>query len=181
MAQFKAYSPTVEVNGETVLSVVDGMGLFKKKAIEILSQCGIDNPQPGQWYSQQAWLDAFKIIAESVGDSTLFTIGQKIPENAQFPPEIDSLGKALGAIDMAYHMNHKGGEIGHYTLERSGERSAKVICKNPYPCEFDRGIISAFVKRFKPKGFDHYGLVSHEHTAECRKKGGESCTYSITW
>jgi hypothetical protein len=31
MAQFKAFAPNVVVNGETVLSVVNGMGVFKKR------------------------------------------------------------------------------------------------------------------------------------------------------
>ena len=35
MAQFKAFDSKVEVNGETVLSVMDGMGLVKHDAIHI--------------------------------------------------------------------------------------------------------------------------------------------------
>ena len=41
MAQFKAYSGNVEVNGETVLSVVDGMGAMKSMALTILEKNGI--------------------------------------------------------------------------------------------------------------------------------------------
>ena len=60
MAEFKAMAPKVEVNGETVLSVVDGMGIFKQQALDILKKCGIDNPQAGKWYAQQAWLGGFQ-------------------------------------------------------------------------------------------------------------------------
>ena len=38
MAQFRAFAPAVEVNGETVLSVVDGMGSFKAGAMKILDE-----------------------------------------------------------------------------------------------------------------------------------------------
>ena len=91
MGQFKAYSANVEVNGETVLSIVDGMGSMKTMAIGILEKNGIKEPKPGQWFKQQAWLDAFKQISDSVGPNTLSQIGQKIPENAQFPPVIDTI------------------------------------------------------------------------------------------
>ena len=31
----------------------------------------------------------------------------RIPANAKFPPQIKTIEDALGAIDMAYHMNHR--------------------------------------------------------------------------
>ncbi len=76
MAQFEAFAPGVEVNGQTVLSVVEGMGTMRTMALQILARNGIPDPKPGQWYSQQAWLDAFKAIAESVSPATLFQIGK---------------------------------------------------------------------------------------------------------
>jgi len=181
MAQFKALNPNVEVNGETVYAVVDGMGAFKDAAMQILAQHGIKDIQPGTWHKQQAWLDAFQSIAEKVGTATLFAIGLKIPENAAFPPQIDSLGKALPAIDMAYHMNHRNGEIGHYHFKRTGDRAVAMICDNPYPCDFDRGIITAFCNRFPPKGSIAKAKVAHDDSQPCRKKGGGSCTYIVTW
>lgn len=56
MALFQAYSPDVEVNGETVLAVIDGLSTIKLIARDILSECGIEDPQPGQRYPQQSWL-----------------------------------------------------------------------------------------------------------------------------
>ena len=180
MAQFKAFAPSVEVNGETVLSVVNGMGIYKKQSIEFLEKNGINNPQPGQWYSQQAWLNAFKEISETIGPKTLFAIGKAIPENAKFPPEIDSIEKGLSAIDVAYHMNHRGGEIGHYKFESTGYNSGKMVCKNPYPCEFDKGIIESMAQKFKPKD-SIMAFVEHDNSQPCRKKGADSCTYLISW
>lgn len=180
MAQFVAFAPKVEVNGETVLSIVDGMGTFKEKALTILASNGIKAPKPGDWYPQQFWLNAFKTISEQVGANTLFTIGKKIPENAKFPPAIDAIEKALGAIDMAYHMNHRGGEIGNYGYSADGPKGAKMVCKNPYPCEFDRGIIEAMATRFKPKG-SIVVRVKHDDSAPCRKKGADACTYLVSW
>jgi hypothetical protein len=179
MAQFKAFAPGVEVNGQTVLSIVEGMSTFKRCALQILADCGISDPQPGRWYPQQAWLDAFETIAKSVGHATLFQIGKKIPENADWPPGIDTIEKALASIDVAYHVNHRGGEIGHYTFQVTGDRSGKMVCHNPYPCDFDRGIIETIARKFAPAGT--LVLVEHADLQPCREKGADSCTYFVYW
>jgi hypothetical protein len=176
MAQFKALAPKVEVNGETVLSILDGMGSFQAIGRRFLDACGIPDPKPGQWFRQQSWLDAFKLIASKVGDSTLFEIGRKIPENAQFPPEVDSIEKALAAIDIAYHMNHRSGEIGHYSFSSTGRREGRMVCDNPYPTEFDRGIIEAMALKFAP-----YVDVEIEKGRSSRREGGDSDAYRIYW
>jgi hypothetical protein len=180
MAQFVSFARGVEVNGETIYSVVDGMGAFREKALDILGQNGIKDPKPGTWFPQQSWLDAFRTISTTIGKSTLNVIGKKIPENAKFPPDIDTIEKALQAIDVAYHMNHRKGEIGHYEFVSTGPRSAKMVCRNPYPCAFDRGIIEAMVQRFKPKNAVVLS-VTHDDTCPCREKGGDSCTYLVKW
>jgi hypothetical protein len=179
MAQFVG-TPNVEVNGETVYAIVDGMGIFKSLALEVLAENGIVDPRPGEWFSQQKWLDAFKIISEKLGTKTLFAIGLKIPENAIFPSDIKTIEQALQAIDVAYHMNHRNGDIGEYRFESNGPKSAKMICRNPYPCAFDRGIITAMVKRFKPQN-SLSAAVTHDDTAPCRVNGDESCTYLVNW
>lgn len=194
MAMFVAITANAEVNGETVYSVVAGMGAFKVRALEILAQNGIENPKPGRWYSQQAWLNAFKEISTSIGPNTLYSIGLKIPENAKFPPQINSLADALRAIDVAYHMNHRiNGNvlfdpqtgimregIGHYLFEKTGEREAKITCINPYPCDFDRGIIEGMAKRFKPAD-SLFVEVRHIDAHPCRKTGAGTCEYKVTW
>jgi hypothetical protein len=178
MAMFKAFSDGVQVNGETVLSIVDGSPL-KKLALDILEKNGIKDPQKGRWYPQQKWLDAFKAISEEIGSNLLFSVGYKIPENAKFPSEIDTIQKALGAIDVAYHMNHCNGEIGHYTFELDGEKSGRMICENPYPCDFDKGIITAMARKFRPK--DSFGVNVEHEEGPCRKNGDNACVYTISW
>ena len=194
MPQFKAFNPEMEVNGQTVLSIVDGLGIHKKQAYEILSKNGIDDPQPDKWYSQQSWLDSFYEIAVKMGSEALFQIGRQIPEDADWPSQIKTIEDALASIDTAYHMNHRlKGEvlfsprtgimkegIGHYFFEKTGARSAKMVCLNPYPCAFDRGIIEATASKFKPEDSDFIG-VEHDDARPCRNKGEESCTYIIKW
>lgn len=174
MAVFESFSPGVEVNGETVRSIVAGTGAFKDQAFKILEEDGIGDPRPGQWYSQQSFLDAFKAITQKLGPATSFNIGKSIPENAQFPPGIDSIHKALSSIDVAYHMNHRGGEIGTYKYETIGENAAKMTCNTPYPCDFEMGIVEATATKFKPPG----ALVVVRQNAA---SSGDTCVFDITW
>lgn len=179
MAQFEAFAPHVEVNGETILSVVNGMGIAKDLGRKILADEGIVDPQPGQWYPQQAWLNTFRAIAEKIGPATLLAIGKAIPANAQWPPEVNTIEKALASIDIAYKMNHRGGEIGYYRFEATGPRAGRVVCRNPYPSEFDRGIILAVAYRFAPQG--SIPSVKLDETAPTRKKGADACTFLVSW
>ena len=180
MAQFRAFSPSVEVNGETVLAVVKGLGAFKERAMKLLAENGIPDIKPGGWYNQQSWLNVFKVVAEKLGPATLYMIGKEIPESANFPPGIDSIEKGLSLIDIAYHMNHRGGEIGEYKFVKIGDKKAKMICANPYPCDFDRGLIEAVARKFKTKEILSVN-IKHDDTQPCRKKGHDSCSYNIDW
>jgi hypothetical protein len=194
VTQFVAITKDAEVNGETILSIVAGMGSLKEKAYDILEGHGIKDPQPGKWYMQQAWLDSFQNIARKYRPITLVCIGRKIPENAIFPPEINTIEKALQAIDVAYHMNHRiGGQplfdpttgtmyegIGHYQFQSLGPKKAAVICDNPYPCDFDKGIVDEMAFMYKPAGSTSV-RVTHDESHGCRKNNGESCTYIVEW
>ena len=92
--QFKVFEKDIEVNGQTVNSIVSGFKTFKVLASKFLLDEGIGEKDSDgmvkldldSWYSQEAWLKAFESIAEKVGDSILFQIGLSIPESAKFPP-----------------------------------------------------------------------------------------------
>lgn len=180
-ARFRALDAKVEVNGKTVHSAIDGIGDFKETVLRILAKQGIVNPQPGEWYDQQSWLNALNVISEKMGPEALYDIGLRIPDNWLFPPGIDSLDKALNAIDKAFHMNHRKGLIGHYYFSVVGKNSYEVVCENSYPCDFDRGLLAAFCARLHPKGSERHAVVTHVDSKPCRKKGDNSCTFGITW
>jgi len=193
MAQFKAINDRVEVNGQTVLSVANGLGSMKALGLRVLKDNGIDDPKPDGWYPQQFWLNAFKQISEKIGANTLLQIGKSIPDNAKFPPEIQDVHAGLAAIDVAFHMNHRlNGQvlfdpstgrltegIGHYRYRKLDERKAEVTCDNSYPCDFDKGIIEAMAKKFKPAG--SIVRIEHDESMGCRKHGSGSCVYTVIW
>lgn len=179
MAQFKAFEPGVEVMGSVVVSFVEVMGAFKSLAEGILQDNGIPNPVPGNWYSQQAWLNSFRTITEQIGPNTVFLLARQIPTGAEIAPEIDTIEKALFSLDNAYRVSHRGGEAGHYIFVKTGNTTGQMHTLNPYPCDFDRGILDALTKRFEPS--NPYLDIVHHDNAPCKKKGADSCTYSITW
>jgi hypothetical protein len=196
--QFQPFEPDIEVNGQTVYSVVDGFRLFRRLASSILQQEGIGRMKSdgdlaldrSGWYSQAAWLRAFARIADEAGSGALFAIGRQIPDNAQFPPGVVDVPSAIQAIDVGYHLNHrKRGQvmfdpktntklagIGSYGCRAEGPRRIVSECNNPYPCDFDRGILLAMARRFELQA-----QVEHDDTKPCRKQGRDSCTYVITW
>ena len=190
--QFQAFAAGVEVNGQTVLSVMEGMKSARWVAEQMLAAEGIKDPVVGEWYKQQAWLNAFKAISEKVGVLTLRKIGNSIPDNADWPPNVIDIPSALAAIDVAYHLNHRiDGKIlfdmatgaftegiGHYTYTNVDDYHGTMVCKNPYPCDFDLGIIESAAAKFKPAGSNL--KVTHDAGA-CRKRGHGSCTYQISW
>src|SRR5579862_9093683 len=105
MAQFRPFSESVLVNGQTVLAVVKGMGAFARTGLEILALHGIQKPDPMGWYPQQAWLDAFQEIAKTIGSNTLNQIGITIPRIAKLSPGIATVEKAMASNDVASHQS----------------------------------------------------------------------------
>lgn len=182
MAQFIPFAANVEVNGQTILSFINALPASEATLAQILRKNGLGAIEPLGWYSQAMWLDAFKEIYDTLGPNTLFIIGKAIPENAIFPLHIDSLNKALDSIDVAYKMNHRNGEIGYYKLLDfdSGSRTAVMECKNPYPSDFDRGIVMTMLRKFLPIDSIKHNVLLDE-SLPTRLKGAETCTYIVTW
>lgn len=146
---FVASSPEVEVDGRTMLAVQNGM-LVGAVARELFESCGLVDVQPAGWFNQQRWLDVYRKIHEHLGADTMYSIGRRIPYNAEFPEEqMNDVPSALASIDVAYHMAHRSGEIGHYKYVEVGLDHYEIHCDNPYSNEFDLGIITSLVERFR--------------------------------
>ncbi|MBF5041860.1 hypothetical protein FGE12_05615 [Aggregicoccus sp. 17bor-14] len=136
--------------------------------------------EPHRWYAQQPVLDVFRNIFERIGPSTVRAIGRKVPEWAVFPRTAPgAIEEALQALQVAYETNHRNGDIGHYRFERTGPRSGRMVCVNPYPCDFDLGLVEAVAEKSRPL---HSLRVRVEHApGDCRKRGDEACAYAVSW
>lgn len=176
MGQFEPFDEGVEVNGQTVLAVVDGVpDPFRDRAHAILAASGIEDPQPNEWYPQEAWLAAFEEIWTDVGDATLRGIGRAVPEQADWPGDVETAKEGLESIDRAHNMNHRGGDVGFYQAEQLARDLVEVTCKTPYPCAFDQGVVQGAAE-----AFDDVGLPRvTETSARCRDEGGEKCVYEV--
>ena len=154
MTEFKSFTPDAEVLGQVIEAFIGGFPPeLSKIGLDVLAANGIDEFSPGEYYPLQSFLNAMKEIENKFSSQMLFRIGEKIAGNAALPPGIDSLETCLGSIDAAYHMNHRRGDIGNYEYsylgEQAGMKRAKMVCPNPYPCAFDRGVIQGFSQRFR--------------------------------
>jgi len=175
-----ALSNRVEVYGRSVQALVNAMEFLKLRAQRVLASHGIQNLEPEKWYPMQNVLSSFEDILKQVGPHTTRAIGHALPKNAAFPPHIDSFESALLSLDQAYRMNHRGsGDIGSYRVHNGGNRTSTVVCDNPYPCEFDQGIMEALYDRFPTKG--SFRLRIEHDPAGCRAKGAHACTYHLKW
>jgi len=183
MTPYEAFDRDVEVNGRTVLSVVEeGMGRFsdayRERAIDALAAEGIRDPSPEEWYPQQAWLDAFETIATDLQPHVLDRLGEQLPDVADWPVGSATVPAGLRGIDDAYRRNHRGGEIGEYRFERIDDRAGEVTCHTPYPCPFDRGLIRGVAKEHAP--VDSFVFIE-ETGSSCRREGGDACAYTVYW
>jgi hypothetical protein len=173
---FEASSSAVQVDGRTVLSVISGI-MIRSVGQELLRREGLSELTSDGWFPQQAWLNVFRVISERLGTDTLYSIGYRIPTSAEFPDHaMKDLATALQSIDIAYQNSHRNGEIGCYEYRQVGEDCYQVRCNNPYPCDFDLGIISSLVERFRGS---QLFTVAHVPGA-CRKLGGADCRYQVT-
>jgi hypothetical protein len=189
MAQFIAFRSGIEVSGHPA-AFLSASGRFAPAVRRILIDHGMLHLGPEDWHPMQSWLDALREIAALVGENTLFMIGKKVPDVATMPSGMDSLEAALRLTDVAYHLHHRlDGEvlidkqtgavregIGHYLLQSSGARQAVMVCSNPYPSEFDRGLLTGLARKFKPAA-----TVSLDETRPTRKDGTDECTYILRW
>lgn len=182
MPQFIAFSPTAEIWGGSLLSMVEGLtaaGIPEDAVLALLAKGGILEPVVEGWYPQQSLLDALRAAGERFGEAVLRAAGRAVPSRSKFPPEVDSLDRALLTLDLAYQVNHRGGRIGHYACKRLGHRRMELFCDNPYGCELDQGILETLVAR-------HLGVsaplrLRHAPKTPCRKDGGRACIYHLEW
>jgi hypothetical protein len=143
----------------------------------VLEAHGIADVDPDEWYPLQTALTALREFSQM---ANLVSMGQRIIDNAKFPlDQMTSIARALELIDQAYHMNHRNGEIGYYRAEAVGDRHIVIVAENPYPSDFDYGLLWAIATRFQPADADV--VVELDLDQPTRREGADSCTYHITW
>jgi len=176
MAEYRAVSSSAEVKGSVASAIIDGL-MNKELAKEILARHGLLNVDPNGWYPEQSWLDAFSDISGELGDVALYNIGRVTPDILNLPSDISSPREALERLDSVYKSYHRG-KSGGYEVMEIGDHYARLTSKNPRPCAYDKGFITAYIEKYnggKPV------TIEHEDEMLCRKLGYAECVYIIKW
>lgn len=196
MEQQFVIDPGIEVGGSAIGSIIDAFQQYPSIVTKYLVQSGILSGKQSQidrtaWYPLDKWLAVYHSIAKDVGVNSLYTIGKKVPEYVDIPPHVTDIRSLFATLNIAYHVGHRKNGVIMFdattgkTLDGIGkvtcdapkdERKLTLTFENPYPCEFDRGLIHAFAMRFEAAA-----RVVHDAAAPCRKKGGRTCTYVVSW
>lgn len=179
MEQLTAYDQNAEVIGQAMLGFIQ---CTNKDAIApLLHEQGLDHIEPDQWYPLQPYLNVFKDII-SRGDNAMFnliSVGSKVSEIAPLPPEMNSIQTALMMVNAGYQLNHRNGNVGTMTPQVVSDREILVVDTSCYPDDFMYGVLFGLARRFRAPQ-DNL-VVRHVPDAPCRKHGGESCSYRVTW
>lgn len=173
--QYTPFSKNVYITGRAVLSVICANTQYQGVVIEMFEKNKLKNLHPHRWYNQNDFLNAMAEIERKYGTAILFEMGKTVPANAYFPENINDLKSGLEAINEAYKLNHRGGEIGYYNVISVDEdnRVAEMVTYTPYPHDFDKGIITTFVRLFTQNSKVNIKEVISENKKEAK--------YNISW
>lgn len=186
---------SIEVRAEATKLFLEAFEVFPslaQKYVAGLSRTAEKSVYGGKAYIPlEAWLSTFDKVLADIGPNALFQVGQRVISNPHFTEGARGLEDALRQVDVAYHMSHrKDGAvmfnpvtgrmiegIGHYVVEvRAGQKAISLTSDTPYPCPLEHGIVSSIAFRFEPRS-----IVTHEEPAKCRLKGGQRCTFLVSW
>lgn len=182
MAEFVAFDKNAEVLGNVYLSIVEAVPAYRRANENLLSAKGISAIDPEKWHSHQNLLDILRFIKERIGSHTLFAIGKAIVHHSIFPEEVVCFESALNNLNAAYYLNHRNGNIGYYrVLALDYEtKTAMIECCTPYPLDFERGLLTALCRKYKPAGASLID-VELDLTQPSRRNGAESDVFIISW
>ncbi|MHA1521897.1 MAG: hypothetical protein ACTSVZ_12210 [Promethearchaeota archaeon] len=166
---------TVKINGQTINSIKKAL-LSEKLASKFIIEAVGEEVKDDEYYPADGFLRALNSIGEKMNVVILKKVGTKIMESAQWPPGVDSLESALKSISVAYKMNHRPNDtaiIGDYIYNKLSDEACTITATNPYPCDFDEGIVEGVAKSFETNIF-----IEHVE-GSCRKNGDSKCVYLI--
>jgi len=178
--EFVCWNNKVEVSGDTILAMLNAMDKHREQGVQILHENGIDNPEPGRWYSLERYINAFRTICERLGPYALYMMGATLPAIAAFPADIKTIEDALAYVNSLYKANHRGGDVGYFKYTSVDANKGVVECKKTYGTTFDKGLLTGLSRKFKPSSSQRVS-VQLDVTKNTRDRGGDSNTFIVTW
>lgn len=183
MAQFTTSSQKSIVSGSIVCTLVASICDKNNEVAEILTAHELDNPRPDAWYSLQGYLQVLQAISQKMGPHWLFNLGKNILEQTQIPAH--DLQEALQYIESLHQHETETdatGERTYYKLLSYSEdrKEAHVECRNPFPCYFDRGVLTSVFRNFQRGDVQSVHVALDNHLPS-RLAGAHVSYYTILW
>jgi hypothetical protein len=166
---------TSEVSALTVRAQMAGLGAYTQLGARLLAEMGLATVDDEAWIPTATSIDCMCQIRRTVGDKIMRQIGMEVPKHHHWPTAVSDVHSALASVDAAYQMAHRHGDVGVYAYTPTGDRSGEMLCRNPYLCPLDEGIITAVARWYGP-----LAVVTHGPD-ECRDRGDLQCLFQIRW
>lgn len=179
--KYKSFGPDAEVYGAAMMAFIKSINYANFGAI--LKAHELDEIIPDRWYPQQIWLDVFSEISQQMdASSNLVSIGLKIVEAAQMPPEVQQMpfiDIMKGFEQGSYKTNNRGADIGSIDIQIVNDHHIIMIDRTPYPDDFVYGAYYGMARRFLPEGTDF--ILKYDEKMKRREAGGQSTNVHIIW
>lgn len=149
--------PETEILGQAILAVTASMNFetYKHLFDAGLKKYNFEMPiDPDTWYPLQMLLDIYKsFYDEPNASSNLVSVGVKVIEASPFPPEVDSIVKAVETLNYIYTVYVRNFVPGtEYEIEVVSDEEIKVTDHTRFPHDLVYGYMFAIGKRFAPAG-----------------------------
>jgi len=167
-------APTVR--GGNIMSMLAAMGAFRPMGERILQDHGIAFLSPDAWYDLASYAEALRTIGTRMGANTLFMTGKEIPNHINLPPGLDRFEVVIGSFGPAFAMNHRGAGAGGISFEITGDWTGRITSATPYPCDFDRGVITGFFEKLLGARM----RIAHDVAGPCKKRGDATCLHLVS-
>ncbi len=180
--RYQAFDPHAEVRGAVLLSLIDCVQ--KEEIAPFLEKHGLPAIDPEKWYPMQNWLDVLGDIRGASSENAQFDfvcIGMKVSERVKRPPGFERLPyeEVVMNHNQIYQAQHRGGEVGGYSVEKAGDRHITLTVKTPYPDDFIYGVMCGEAQRFLPPGTRP--TVSFDEQVPRRDQGGDVTIIHVRW
>jgi len=147
----KKVSPRMQVNGAYMMGVIDSLEEVHVRPFR--EKHGLTEIDPQQWYPAQQIVDFYADIEKNGNMFDLIAIGMKAVEHVEYPPQVDTLEKALGMATEMHKGGWRDGNPGELLVEFIGDRHVRLTFEDlPLPIDLVYGLCYGTIKRFAPSG-----------------------------
>jgi len=185
MREFRC-DKTIEISGEVILACSAGFPEDQRPFLEeCFSRAGLllETTEAERFYCYMYYLNALRDIRDRFGDMIIEKIAYNCMQHINFPADWSHLRTSLENLDTGYKLHVRGGHAGHYgyeAVQHSSMSQVRMRDDTPLPCEYTRGVLEGLSMRYPPLGGGQ-AVIRHDDSSPCKKKGGDSCTYVVSW